>query len=150
MCVLIIRQCYTYCIYYTYFLEETITSASVLDYFLSLKYSSLSIKTKSILRPQTYTLCYTTAFLIRFLISGPVIIKGKKKGQYFLLYKSYTYTRSTTSKKGRVWKCTSYKSDECTARMTTDDNLNVVVTKGEHTHKPPENETMPKHVYFTT
>ncbi|CAB3250332.1 unnamed protein product [Arctia plantaginis] len=79
---------------------------------------------------------------------GPVIIKGKKKGQYFLLYNSYTYTRSATSKKGKVWKCTSFKAEDCKVRMTTDDNLNVVVTKGDHNHDPPERESKPKHFFI--
>ncbi|CAH1635560.1 unnamed protein product [Spodoptera littoralis] len=79
--------------------------------------------------------------VIRFkFFLGPVLIRTKRKGQYVLLYKSYTYSRSAKSKKGTVWKCTASKSEECEARMTTDDNLNVVASKGEHTHKPTERE----------
>ncbi|KAF9412001.1 hypothetical protein HW555_009356 [Spodoptera exigua] len=64
------------------------------------------------------------------MVKGPVLIRTKRKGQYVLLYKSYTYSRSAKSKKGTVWKCTLSKSEECKARMTTDDNLNVVASKG--------------------
>lgn len=81
-------------------------------------------------------------------ITGPVIIKGNKKGQYVLLYKGYKYTRRTKSKKGIVWKCITSKSDECNASLTTDPNLNVVFTKGSHFHEKPEVESKPKHVYF--
>ncbi|KAI5646675.1 FLYWCH zinc finger domain-containing protein [Phthorimaea operculella] len=81
----------------------------------------------------------------------PVLIKTAKK-KYALLYKQYTFTKRTNSKKGIVWKCTASKSDGCTASLTTDDNLNVVLMKGAHNQHPlPEVEkTKTKHVYFTT
>ncbi|PZC74406.1 hypothetical protein B5X24_HaOG207883 [Helicoverpa armigera] len=81
---------------------------------------------------------------------GPVLIKSKRKGQYVLLYNSYTYSRSAKSKKGTVWKCTLSKAEECKARMTTDDFLNVVAKKDKHSHPPPEQKDKPKHVYFST
>ncbi|CAH2040248.1 unnamed protein product, partial [Iphiclides podalirius] len=80
----------------------------------------------------------------------PVLIKGNKKGKYTLLYRNHFFTRRTKSKKGIVWKCTASKTEDCKASLTTDDNLNVVVSKGDHTHRQPEAEIKPKHVYFTT
>lgn len=66
-----------------------------------------------------------------------------------LLYKRCTFTRKTKSKKGIVWKCTASKTDDCQVFITTDDNLNVVLKKGKHTHGKPSLKTTPKHVYFT-
>lgn len=88
--------------------------------------------------------------LTLYFLLGPVLIKGAKKNVYNLVYKSYLYTRSAKSKKGVVWKCSASKTDECKAKITTDEYLNIVVSKGEHTHKKPEMESKPKHVYFTT
>lgn len=81
------------------------------------------------------------------MFAGPVLIRDKKK--YMLLYKRCTFTRRTKSKKGIVWKCTASKTDDCKVFITTDDNLNVVLKKGKHTHKKPLLKTTPKHVYFT-
>ncbi|XP_045515787.1 protein tramtrack, beta isoform-like isoform X11 [Pieris brassicae] len=78
---------------------------------------------------------------------GPVLIKSAKK-KYALLYKSYTFTRCTKSKKGVVWKCSSNKTDNCKCVLTTDPNLAIVQTKGEHNHKKSEVAPKPKHVYF--
>lgn len=66
-----------------------------------------------------------------------------------LLYKRCTFIRTTISKKGIVWKCSASKTDDCKVLITTDDNLNVVLKKGKHTHKKPQLKTTPKHVYFT-
>lgn len=83
-------------------------------------------------------------------IIGPVLVKTKKKGKYNLLFKHYTYRRITKSKKGVVWKCTASKTDDCKAMLTTDDNLNIVSSRGEHSHKQTAEDAKPKHVYFTT
>ncbi|CAF4819615.1 unnamed protein product [Pieris macdunnoughi] len=83
----------------------------------------------------------------KFVKMRPVLIKSAKK-KYALLYKSYTFTRCTKSKKGVVWKCSSNKTDNCKCVLTTDANLAIVQTKGEHNHKKSEVGPKPKHVYF--
>lgn len=88
-----------------------------------------------------------SSILKQYLFTGPVLIRDKKK--YMLLYKRCTFIRRTKSKKGIVWKCSASKTDDCKVFITTDDNLNVVLKKGKHTHKKPSLKTTPKHVYFT-
>lgn len=83
-------------------------------------------------------------------ISDPVLVKGSKKGRYILLYKGFSFTRRSKSKKGVVWKCIASKTDECTSTLTTDPNLNLVLTKGEHNHKRPDEQSKPKHIFFMT
>lgn len=48
-----------------------------------------------------------------------------------------------------MWRCSASKTDGCNVFITTDDNLNVVLKKGKHTHKKPSLKEKPKHVYFT-
>lgn len=81
------------------------------------------------------------------MFTGPVLIRDKKK--YMLLYKRCMYTRKAISKRGIVWKCSASKTDGCSVLITTDENLNVVLQKGAHTHKKRSLEKTPKHVYFT-
>lgn len=92
-------------------------------------------------------------YIVKFFISGPIIIQSKKSKQ--VVYNGNTYRRCTKSKKGIIWKCTSSKSDDCKVTITTDDLkgvLSVVLKKGSHNHKNnmPVSKEKPKHIYFTT
>lgn len=80
-------------------------------------------------------------------ITDAVLIKSGKKGRYVLLYKNFTYTRRSKSKKGIVWKCSLGKQENCDVTVTTNDNLDVVLKKGTHSHQ--QSDVQSKHVYFT-
>ncbi|XP_045767629.1 uncharacterized protein LOC123868955 [Maniola jurtina] len=76
--------------------------------------------------------------------TDPILMKSDKRGVHVLLYKGFKFTKRSRSKLGVVWKCKASKLYQCNASVTTDANLKVVLSTGEHDHRKPAVESKPK------
>ena len=83
-------------------------------------------------------------------LESPQFIENKNGGRCLVDSKGYRYLKNDSHKTKTYWRCSVHKSAKCNARAIesrTNEGLQIVNFKGEHTHLPQE-EMLPQPEIF--